>query len=113
MAGGPFELEGLEHAVHRLVAVEHAVEPVLVAVCVPVGVPPGAAIANVPAIDRHREATGTQPLHDQLGIAVGAEQEIARGVELPRSVDERNSGLRRDLRLHCVLLYSVGDGSSA
>ena len=76
------ELEGLEHAVGGLVAVEHAVEAVGIALVVAVDVAPAAAVARLPALDRHLVLARAEPLHQQVWVGVGAEDEVARGVEL-------------------------------
>src|SRR6266508_6252653 len=75
---------------------EHAMEPPLVAVGVSLDVAPRSPIANVPALDRHREPARPEPLDDQLRIDVGAVDEVAWGVELPADVDERDAWLGGD-----------------
>jgi hypothetical protein len=96
--GRSLELERLDHPVRRRRPVEHAMEAVLVALVVPVDVPPAAAIADVVLVDDHLVLAGTQPLLDQLGVRVRPKDQVARRVELAGDVDERDPGVRGDLR---------------
>src|SRR5689334_15502814 len=77
---------------------EYAVETPGVALVVAVDEPPRAAVADVPAVDRHRVLAGTEPLHEQLGLGVGAKDDVARSVEFTGDVDEGHAGRGIDLR---------------
>src|SRR5689334_11955011 len=50
---GTLELEGLEHAVRRLLAMEDPVEAPGIALVVAVDEAPRAAVTRLPAVDRH------------------------------------------------------------
>ncbi len=99
MAGRALELEGPDDAVRGRRAVVDAAERVLVAVGVPVDEAPHAAVAGLVPVDGRGQPARAEPLHEQLRIGVGAEEELARRVELPGDHDLRHSGFGGDPRL--------------
>src|SRR4029078_7329902 len=89
VAGRAVELEGLDDALRRGIAVEHAVEAVLAAILVPLDEAPRPAVADVVANDRRGQPAWPDPLGEELGIGVRAVDELTRGGELAGHVDER------------------------
>src|SRR5690625_1005822 len=75
---------------------EDAVEAVLVAVRIDMHIPPGAAIAHLEAVDPHGHLARPKPLHHQLRVGPGAEEEVARGVKRALDDDLRDTGLGDD-----------------
>src|SRR5581483_12336375 len=74
-----------------------------------------AAMAGVEAVDARAQPARPEPLHEQLRIGVGTEEELARCIELPGDHDLRHPGLCADLRLcHGAFLSTeVSDASGS
>src|SRR5260221_2012370 len=89
---------------------EDAMEPNLAAVGVAMGIAPPAGITDVEIIDGHSHPARPKPLHEQLWIGIGAEDQLARRVELPGEDNLRHSGFCGDLclcRCHTAFLSAV------
>src|SRR5258707_3497076 len=89
---------------------EDAVEPNLAAVGVAMGVAPPASVTDVEIIDGHSHPARPKPLHEQLWIGIGAEDQLARRIELPGEDNLRHSGFCGDLclrRCHTAFLSYV------
>src|SRR5258705_7859639 len=86
---------------------EDAVEPKLAAVGVAMEVAPSAGITDIEIFDGHRHSARPKPLHEQLWIGIGAEDELARRGELPGDDNLWQSGFCGDLclcRCHAAFL---------
>jgi hypothetical protein len=92
------EGEGLDDELAGAHLVEGPVEAELVAVT-GVDVVIGAAGAAVPGVDSHLVAARPEPLDDEPGVGMRAEDSLGRGVELPDDPDEWHVGVDSDLGL--------------
>ena len=90
MARRALELEGLEHPLLGLRAVEDAVEAVGV-LAVAVDEPPTAAVTRLPDLDLHDVLAGPEPLLEELGVDVRPIDQRSRRGELALDVDERHA----------------------
>src|SRR5262249_24567659 len=93
------ELEGPDDAIWARRAMVDAVEGGRVAVGVPVDEAPRAAVADLETVDGHGQRPRPEPLHEQLRLGEGAEDELRRRVELPRDQDLWQPGFRDELCL--------------
>jgi len=79
--------------------VDDAVEAELLAVGVVVHETPATAVAHLVAFDGHAEAPRPEPLDEELGLHIGAEDEVAWRVDLVGDDNTRDAGFGGDLQV--------------